>query len=42
MRAVRSLGLERHEEVFRDNKIDDTILPSLTTEALSDGPCCPR
>jgi len=30
----RSLGLERYEAVFRDNEIDDSVLPSLTTEVL--------
>jgi hypothetical protein len=25
---LRSLGLERYEAAFRENEIDDTILPS--------------
>ena len=33
---LRSLGLERYEAVFRDNAIDDTILPSLTADDLKD------
>src|SRR5262249_33169887 len=33
---LRSLGLERYEAVFRDNAIDDTILPSLTATDLKD------
>ena len=31
---LRSLDLGRYEEVFRDNEIDEQILPSLTTEDL--------
>jgi hypothetical protein len=27
---LRSLGLERYEATFRDNEIDDTVLPNLT------------
>jgi class 3 adenylate cyclase/predicted ATPase len=30
------LGLERYEAAFRENKIDDTVLPSLTAEDLED------
>src|SRR5262245_58349687 len=33
---LRSLGLERYETAFRDNWIDDTVLPSLTAEDLKD------
>ena len=33
---LRSLGLERYEAAFRDNEIDDTVLPSLTAEDLKD------
>jgi len=29
---LRSLGLERYEAAFRENDIDDAILPSLTAE----------
>ena len=27
---LRSLGLERYEAAFRENEIDDTVLPTLT------------
>jgi class 3 adenylate cyclase/tetratricopeptide (TPR) repeat protein len=33
---LRSLGLERYEASFRENEIDDTVLPSLTAEDLKD------
>jgi class 3 adenylate cyclase len=33
---LRRLGLEQYEAAFRENKIDDTVLPSLTTEDLKD------
>ena len=33
---LRSLGLERYEAAFRENEIDDTVCPSLTTEDLKD------
>ncbi|MET4070715.1 class 3 adenylate cyclase/predicted ATPase [Bradyrhizobium sp. S3.2.6] len=33
---LRRLGLERYEAAFRENKIDDTVLPSLTAEDLKD------
>src|ERR1700760_3932112 len=33
---LRRLGLEQYEAAFRENKIDDTILPKLTTEDLKD------
>ena len=32
----RSLGLERYEAAFRENEIDETVLPSLTAEDLKD------
>jgi SAM domain (Sterile alpha motif)/Adenylate and Guanylate cyclase catalytic domain len=33
---LRSLGLERYEAAFRDNEIDDKVLPSLTQEDLKE------
>jgi len=33
---LRRLGLEQYEATFRENKIDDTVLPSLTAEDLKD------
>ena len=33
---LRRLGLEQYEAVFRDNEIDDTVLPSLTAEDLKE------
>ena len=33
---LRKLGLERHEAAFRENEIDDTVLPNLTAEDLKD------
>src|SRR3974390_106318 len=33
---LRGLGLEEYEAAFRDNKIDDTVLPTLTAEDLKD------
>ena len=33
---LRSLGLERYEASFRENAIDDEVLPSLTAEDLKD------
>src|SRR5689334_20067604 len=33
---LRSLGLERYEAAFRENAIDDTVLPTLTSEDLKD------
>jgi class 3 adenylate cyclase len=33
---LRSLGLERYEAAFRENEIDETVLPSLTAEDLND------
>jgi hypothetical protein len=29
---LQSLGLERYEAAFRENEIDETVLPSLTAE----------
>jgi class 3 adenylate cyclase/predicted ATPase/energy-coupling factor transporter ATP-binding protein EcfA2 len=33
---LRSLGLERYEEAFRKNEIDEAVLPNLTAEDLKD------
>jgi class 3 adenylate cyclase len=33
---LRSLGLEQYEGAFRDNAIDEAVLPSLTAEDLKD------
>ena len=33
---LRSLGLERYDAVFRDNEIDEAILPNLTAENLKE------
>jgi class 3 adenylate cyclase len=33
---LRRLSLERYEAAFRENEIDDTVLPSLTAEDLKD------
>ena len=33
---LRRLGLEQYEASFRENKIDDTVLPSLTAEDLKE------
>src|SRR5262245_50792023 len=33
---LRSLGLGKYEAVFRENDIDDTVLPSLTHENLKE------
>src|ERR1700722_18782463 len=33
---LRSLGLGKYEAAFRDNEIDETVLPSLTAEDLKD------
>src|ERR1700726_4543329 len=33
---LRSLGFERYEAAFRENEIDETVLPSLTAEDLKD------
>ncbi len=33
---LRSLGLGRYEAVFRENDIDETVLPNLTAEDLKE------
>ena len=33
---LRRLGLEKYEATFRENEIDDTVLPSLTADDLKD------
>jgi hypothetical protein len=33
---LRNLGLEQYEAAFRENAIDDTVLPTLTAEDLKD------
>ena len=33
---LRRLGLEEYEAAFRENEIDDTVLPRLTAEDLKD------
>jgi hypothetical protein len=33
---LRSLGLEQYEAAFRENAIDDTVLPNLTAEDVKD------
>jgi hypothetical protein len=33
---LRSLGLERYEAAFRENEIDQAVLPNLTAEDLKD------
>ena len=33
---LRKLGLEQYEAAFRENEIDDTVLPNLTAEDLKD------
>jgi SAM domain (Sterile alpha motif) len=33
---LRSLGLEQYEAAFRDNAIEETLLPNLTAEDLKD------
>ena len=33
---LRGLGLERYDQAFRDNEIDEKVLPSLTAEDLKD------
>ena len=32
---LRNLGLEEYEAAFRDNKVDERVLPNLTQEDLS-------
>ena len=33
---LRGLGLERYEAVFRDNEVDEAVLPKLTADDLKD------
>jgi class 3 adenylate cyclase/predicted ATPase/tRNA A37 threonylcarbamoyladenosine biosynthesis protein TsaE len=33
---LRNLGLEKYEAVFRENEIDETVLPNLTVDDLKD------
>ena len=33
---LRSLGLEEYEAAFRENEIDETVLPNLTAEDLKE------
>ena len=33
---LRKLGLEQYEPAFRENEIDERVLPSLTAEDLKD------
>jgi len=33
---LRKLGLEQYEAAFRENMVDDTVLPRLTAEDLKD------
>ena len=33
---LRSLGLGKYEAAFRENEIDETVLPNLTAEDLKD------
>ena len=33
---LRGLGLERYEQAFRENAIDEVSLPKLTAEDLTD------
>ena len=33
---LRSLGLGKYEAAFRENEIDETVLPSLTDETLKE------
>jgi len=35
-RWLRGLGLERYEAAFRENEIDETVLPTLTADDLKD------
>jgi SAM (Sterile alpha motif) domain-containing protein len=37
---LRRLGLERYEAAFRENEIDETVLPNLTAEDLKDLGAC--
>ena len=33
---LRSLGLEQYEAAFRENHVEETVLPNLTVEDLKD------
>src|SRR5215472_6347600 len=33
---LRGLGLERYETTFRDNEVDETVLPELTADDLKE------
>ena len=33
---LRSLGLGKYEAIFRENDVDETVLPSLTQENLKE------
>jgi hypothetical protein len=33
---LRGLGLEKYEAAFRENEIDETVLPNLTAEDLKE------
>ena len=33
---LRDLGLERYEQVFRENEIDERVLPKLTADDLKE------
>ena len=33
---LRGLGLEKYEAAFRENEIDETVLPTLTADDLKD------
>jgi hypothetical protein len=33
---LRSLGLGKYEAIFRENEIDETVLPDLTAEDLKE------
>ena len=33
---LRSLGLAKYEAIFRENEIDETVLPTLTAEDLKE------
>ena len=39
---LRSLGLGKYEAAFRENEIDETVLPNLTAEDLQRHPGHPR
>ena len=39
---LRSLGLGKYEAAFRENEIDETVLPSLTEEHLKQLGALPR